>query len=552
MRRSLIFIGVWLLLSLVQAATVDLTSDEGYYWVYSTHLQWGYYDHPPAVALMIKAGCLILNNELGVRLLNVLMMSGSFLLFFFLLPPRFRNHKIAFILLLSQPLLHYISVIVFPDGPLIFFSLLFLLGYRRWLQQNDILSAFLMGLSLAGMLYSKYHGLLILLFTVFSNFRLLRSKWFWMSIGIASILAFPHVWWQLKNGWPSLQYHLQKRIGGLSFRFVAEFISQQLLAFGPALLFAAISTKTQDVFERTLRFIVLGTLGFFLFISFKSFIHFHWTSIAVFPATYLAIIFFENKKDQRLFYWLTIPFVMIILLFRAHTLQPFIPLSPSNIGYYQHRDSWAKEISHLAGDQPVVFAGNFREAGLYSFYTGKTSLALFNYLERRSQYDLWGYEDSVQGKSVVIVEKKKNPQSNELMSVMGKKIFYRYIPHFQSFYDIPMKITQAEIKRDSLFLSFEISNCRPGDLIFHADSINGSPELFYMITNKKKEIYYTGLLKVLDSSDHIYKGEKRKYFFSIPLILPQNDYWIETGFRHSGLPVSVNTRSRLLIMKGKY
>ena len=89
---------------------------------------------------MISAGYSIFTNEMGVRLLNIVMMSGSILLFFYLLPARLRNSKTAFILLLSQPLLHYFSIIVFPDGPLIFFSLLFLLGYKRWLERNDLLS----------------------------------------------------------------------------------------------------------------------------------------------------------------------------------------------------------------------------------------------------------------------------------------------------------------------------------------------------------------------------------------------------------------------------
>lgn len=545
MRRPFIFVTIWLLVSLVQAAVVRLTSDEGYYWFYSNHLQWGYYDHPPAIAVLIKAGYFIFKNELGVRLLNVLMMSGSFLLFFYLLPPRSRNNKIAFLLLLSQPLLHYLSIIVFPDGPLIFFSLLFLLGYKRWLKQCDILSALLMGLSLTGMLYSKYHGVLILLFTVLSNIRLLRSKWFWTAIGLASVLAIPHIWWQIENGLPSLQYHLQQRASGLTFRFVGEYISQQIPAFGPAFLFAAVIAKSEDAFDRTLKFIVIGTLVFFLLASFRGFVHFHWTSVALFPATYLAITVFENKKRQRLCYWLTIPFLMIILVFRIHIVYSFIPLSPRDLGYYQHRDEWAMEISKLAEDKPVVFVQNFRDAGLYSFYSGKTGLALFSQSERKTQYDLWGYEDSVQGKAVLIIDKNKNPMSEEMMSGIGKKIFYRYVPLFQSYYNTQMQIEQAEIKSDSLFLSLRITNNRPLDLTFYSDSVYGQPQLFYRVINKKDEVYQIGILKRLDSSDQLDKSQQRKYLFAISLPMLQGDYWIETGFEASGLPPSVSARSRI-------
>jgi 4-amino-4-deoxy-L-arabinose transferase-like glycosyltransferase len=33
-----------------------LTADEAYYWMWSKHLAFGYYDHPPMVALVIRAG----------------------------------------------------------------------------------------------------------------------------------------------------------------------------------------------------------------------------------------------------------------------------------------------------------------------------------------------------------------------------------------------------------------------------------------------------------------------------------------------------------------
>lgn len=549
MLRPIIFISAWLVLSLIQAATVRLTSDEGYYWFYSNHLQWGYYDHPPMIALMIKAGSFIFNNELGVRLVNVFMMSGAFLLFFFLLPLRLRNDRNALILLLSQPLLHYFSIIVFPDGPLIFFSLLFLLGYKRWLDRNDILSALLMGLSLAGMLYSKYHGFLVLLFTILSNFRLLRSKWFWLSIGMASVLALPHLWWQFKNEFPSFQYHLQKRITGLDISVVGQYISQQLPAFGPVFLFAAVAAKSKNEFQRTLKFIVWGTLIFFLFISLKGFVHFHWTSIAIFPVVYLAIIVFENKNKQRLLYWLTIPFIIIILLFRVHIVRSFIPVSPRDLGYYQYRDNWAKQISQLAGDQPVIFVEDFRDAGLYGFYTRKTSLTLFNYQKRRTQYDMWGYEDSVQGRSVLVIDKHYHPQSKEVMSVMQKKFFYRHLPHFQSFYNMPVAIRQAEIKKDSLFLSTEITNNRVNELIFYNDPVYGSPELIFRIMNKKNDILHTGSLKSLDSSDRIHKNGMREYFFTTQFAVPKEDCWLEVGFRASGLPVSINARERISIIE---
>ena len=46
------------LVRLVVAATVPLSPDETYYWVWSRALAAGYLDHPPMVALWLRAGTL--------------------------------------------------------------------------------------------------------------------------------------------------------------------------------------------------------------------------------------------------------------------------------------------------------------------------------------------------------------------------------------------------------------------------------------------------------------------------------------------------------------
>src|SRR5436305_14742092 len=61
-------------LRLVSAAYTPLTFDEAYYWTWSKHLAFGYYDHPPMVALLIRLGTLIAGDtELGVRLVSILL-----------------------------------------------------------------------------------------------------------------------------------------------------------------------------------------------------------------------------------------------------------------------------------------------------------------------------------------------------------------------------------------------------------------------------------------------------------------------------------------------
>ena len=43
-------------------ALLPLSADEAYYWLWSRHLAAGYYDHPPAIAFVIRAGTLLFGD----------------------------------------------------------------------------------------------------------------------------------------------------------------------------------------------------------------------------------------------------------------------------------------------------------------------------------------------------------------------------------------------------------------------------------------------------------------------------------------------------------
>ncbi|MBV9850019.1 MAG: hypothetical protein JO250_10140, partial [Armatimonadetes bacterium] len=50
------------------AGTHELVQDEAYYWQWARHLDWGYYDNTPLVALVIRACITLLgSNPVGVR-----------------------------------------------------------------------------------------------------------------------------------------------------------------------------------------------------------------------------------------------------------------------------------------------------------------------------------------------------------------------------------------------------------------------------------------------------------------------------------------------------
>src|SRR3954468_18005421 len=110
-------------LRLIAAAFTPLTFDEAYYWMWSKSLAGGYYDHPPMVAFVIRAGTLIAGDTaLGVRLVSILpalpMSWAVYQAAAFLFGSR-RVAATATILLNVTLMAAVGTMIVTPDAPLL-------------------------------------------------------------------------------------------------------------------------------------------------------------------------------------------------------------------------------------------------------------------------------------------------------------------------------------------------------------------------------------------------------------------------------------------------
>jgi 4-amino-4-deoxy-L-arabinose transferase-like glycosyltransferase len=114
------FLGIWFCLNLLQSYATELGHDEAYYWIYSQHPAWGYFDHPPMIAWWITLGDTLLHNELGVRFWTVAFSTLSIYLLYQLAQPK--RDGVFFSLCFSALVLHIACFIVTPDSPLLFFT----------------------------------------------------------------------------------------------------------------------------------------------------------------------------------------------------------------------------------------------------------------------------------------------------------------------------------------------------------------------------------------------------------------------------------------------
>jgi 4-amino-4-deoxy-L-arabinose transferase-like glycosyltransferase len=199
------------LIRLAMAAIIPLAPDETYYWIWSRALAAGYLDHPPMVALWIRAGTLLLGQSaLGVRLLGPLAAAvASWMLFDAanVLFPGSKAGVVAATLLNASLLLGVGTVIMTPDSPLLFFWTAAFWAIARLAAGGSGLWWLAAGVASGLALDSKYTalflwigiGLWVLLVPAVRPWLKRWQPWVAYVTGLA--LFAPVLWWNATHDW---------------------------------------------------------------------------------------------------------------------------------------------------------------------------------------------------------------------------------------------------------------------------------------------------------------------------------------------------------------
>ena len=223
---------------LVVAGALPLSPDEAYYWVWSHALAPGYLDHPPMVALWIRAGTAMAGQEaLGVRLLaplaaaagSVLLAAAADTMF-----PARRPGVWAAILLNATLMLAAGAVTMTPDTPLLFFWVAALWALSQVAAGRSPAWWLAAGAAIGLGFDSKYTAVLLGagagLWVLTPALRpVLRTGWPWAGAALALALAAPVLLWNARHGWASFAKQ-GGRTGDFApgVRFLGELLAGQL------------------------------------------------------------------------------------------------------------------------------------------------------------------------------------------------------------------------------------------------------------------------------------------------------------------------------------
>jgi len=437
-RLFLYLLGFVLVLNLLQAYFTELIFDEAYYWHFAQNMSWGYFDHPPMVALLIKLSGLLFEGELGVRFMSCLMSVGTLFILWQTIDHPKKDKYIFhfFIIAFSMPLLNAYGFFTLPDTPLLFFTAMFLLVYKNFIKTPTLPLTILLGIVMAALMYSKYHAILVIFFVLLSNLKLVLSKYAWLAAIIALLCYVPHFLWLYENDFVSIKYHLFERPNAAyNFnKYTLGFLVNLVAIFGltfPWIYKSLFKTKSTDLFTKALLYLTYGVLVFFFISSFNRRVQTQWLIVICIPMVLIVFNYIlENKNTAKWIQRMGIVNIVIILFLRVGLI--YEPLFP--IYYETHGNkAWMKKLESQVGDNPVIFENSYRNAPMYAFYTGKTSYTLNNFNYRQNQYSIDDSETKVQHKKVLYVSKYLKNAEFTFTKIDGPIYHADYIENFESF-----------------------------------------------------------------------------------------------------------------------
>jgi len=520
--------------------------------MYSRELAWGYFDHPPAIALLIKIGTTFFSGEFGMRFLSVLIGTLSIYIIEKIVEPE--RPRLFYITVSSVAILHFVGFLAIPDSPLMLFTVSFFWLYKQFLKDASFKWAFLLGGCAALMMLSKYHAVLIIGLIVLSNLRLLTTRNFWVAVGIFLVAISPHIYWQFVNDFVSFKYQLIERAGDpYKIRYTAEYVGTLPFILGPVvsilMIIGTIILPTKNKFEKALKFCFWGVLIFFFFSSFNGWVEAHWILITLAPGLYfgykLAADTSFYEKVVRIQFW---PIIVLILLARfvvAFDILPENKLFHELRKNYHGKEKWASQIQAKAGNRPVIFLNSYKDPSLYTFLTGQESTAFNTLYSRKNQFNIWNYQEDYRGQDVAVIPGYFLNLDDSVIT-SSKRVNIDFIENYQPITNIwlePLNLPSETRAGDTLSVKFSLE--KTGVVNMDADP-EYTCRIIYLFSDESERI--SRVFTQIEITNSMLDTE-----FNVPIIIP--DYlgevrfkagvqsgWIPPGYHSDWKEITINAR----------
>ncbi len=381
----------WFLAHLGLFLWMDLHPDSAYYWVWSRRPAWGYFDHPPLAAWLLR----VASGAFGVFLINqLLILFALVFLLLWLIRVRGEDPPLFWPVVWALPLLQAGTLAYTPDTPFLLELVVLMLLVEIWRTSPESRSlAAGVGVLLGAMVLTKYTAFpviaVLLALSLTPSWRWVWKQAVWILLP-ALFLLIPHGLWLVAHQGISLTFQLKHGLGGgWSVRWLPEYLLGQWVVLGPltvlALIPGAKARRISVPWDLWLRWMTLGIYGFFAWSSLRHRVEANWPM----AASLALLLWLWSRREQpgsvaRTAIGINLLLLLVLL---GHMAHPFLPLRKDPARLFHGWKSLAAKVEHRVGQSPL-YANQYQIAAELSLYL-KRMVPSLNRMGRPNQYDLW-------------------------------------------------------------------------------------------------------------------------------------------------------------------
>ena len=425
---------IFILLLIVKVFFISstyLVDDEAYYAMYARHLAWGYIDHGPVVAFVIWLFTITNESGFTVRLGPVVLLSLLPIILYIVIN-KYLNRQFALIasLTLIANLMFYTnSIIITPDVPLAFFSILSILFYYIAFFKDDrfmYLGGVMLGLSVLSKVSALFPAFGIFLFPILIKEKrhLLKNVHFYGSFFISFLIFIPFIVWNFQNDFAFVKYqgnHILEK-GGLS-DFFELWIGAAIL-IGPLFFYYSaikpiiflLKWKHLSIEKQYFSLVTLIPLTYFLFHSFFSRFELNWIAPVFFGGLFLlSMEESSRKKVSRSFRFQLFYSLFFITLIMVQSFFPLLPLKgksdPTN-RYYMYasliEDIKTTVMNDVSNSGLRIVSNEFQIPSIINFYLNPKLEAICLSIDyHETLYSFHYNQDRLVGNDFIYIHDKK-------------------------------------------------------------------------------------------------------------------------------------------------
>lgn len=366
------WLGIAAAARLLAALTLPLLDDEAYYWTWSRHLQWGYLDHPPGVALLVAAARALGDHPWVLRLPSFVLAAATAWVVFRLTEelygPR-AAHRSQW-LFHSVPLFVAGGVLVSPDAPLVFFWALATWAAWRALHGHPR-AWWWLGASLGLGMQSKYSMAFLLpgLVAVLGRHpSALRRPEPYAAAALAGLVFLPNLLWNARHDWQAFRFVFERGAwvqAGLAGNLLLS-AGGALLYLSPALavLLLAAPWRRDGQAERFLRSLCGPTLLAAVVAAALGKLKPHYLA----PVVLLGVPALAGREDARAARVHRLAAILgAVQSAAAVALAVATPWNPALLADQRGWDLVAREVTRHASQETVLVTTTYQNAGQLSY-----------------------------------------------------------------------------------------------------------------------------------------------------------------------------------------